>query len=386
MWLQQCACNKTVLPNTGHTTLQKALGDLIGFSARMSHAFCNLDISQFCLGSFGCVWLMHLTTGLVFWPTFHPPGVSESSDRAEGELQNTELMTRELTWWCSAKKEANEFFQNNAAKRHLTTQQRNKESEREREREQASNSKTKTMQHRHKDTVQTQSAKALQLIQSKVHASFNINLYYYYRSSKTIASYHKTTHCNIPSSKKYLPKYFSTFLWSPDHTFDTVGFWQSCGRHSFHRSNLQGASVVHPACRWAPPLAWGTPWIRAVEESCKTVWGKKGNCSFSYRFSTNRMRKGPFMIFCTCDGTWTISNEVNDHWPQALSFEKQTQVHRRELWRYWQSGNWGSISVLLSTPYTGGPSNALPTKPFPQRPAHVTSAGLGVPHWLVGTS
>lgn len=242
------------------------------------------------------------------------------------------------------------------------------------------------MQHRHKDTVQTQSAKALQLIQSKVHASFNINLYYYYRSSKTIASYHKTTHCNIPSSKKYLPKYFSTFLWSPDHTFDTVGFWQSCGRHSFHRSNLQGASVVHPACRWAPPLAWGTPWIRAVEESCKTVWGKKGNCSFSYRFSTNRMRKGPFMIFCTCDGTWTISNEVNDHWPQALSFEKQTQVHRRELWRYWQSGNWGSISVLLSTPYTGGPSNALPTKPFPQRPAHVTSAGLGVPHWLVGTS
>lgn len=137
MWLQQCACNKTVLPNTGHTTLQKALGDLIGFSARMSHAFCNLDISQFCLGSFGCVWLMHLTTGLVFWPTFHPPGVSESSDRAEGELQNTELMTRELTWWCSAKKEANEFFQNNAAKRHLTTQQRNKESERERESKQA---------------------------------------------------------------------------------------------------------------------------------------------------------------------------------------------------------------------------------------------------------
>ena len=71
------------------------------------------------------------------------------------------------------------------------------------------------MQHRHKDTVQTQSAKALQLIQSKVHASFNINLYYYYRSSKTIASYHKTTHCNIPVAKNTFQNIFPHFFGLP---------------------------------------------------------------------------------------------------------------------------------------------------------------------------
>ena len=78
-----------------------------------------------------------------------------------------------------------------------------------------------------------------------------------------------------PTINKYLPTCFSTFLWSPDHTFDTVGSSQSCGRHSRDRANLPGASVVRPAWRWAP-LASETPWIRwAVEESCKNIWGKR---------------------------------------------------------------------------------------------------------------
>ncbi len=65
---------------------------------------------------------------------------------------------------------------------------------------------------------------------------------------------------------------------SPDHTFDTVGFLQSCDRHSWGNSNPLGAWGAHRAPRWSGgasleaqqhPTLLGSAWRHHSGGTCR---------------------------------------------------------------------------------------------------------------------